>query len=78
MNSISFKNLKFFTSSKPSSKKQKNSTPPSKKEKKLNFWQKLIQPEMKIEYIPKIGMNPSELTLKMVGEDDYEVEVKYL
>jgi len=43
MNSISFKNLKFFTSSKPSSKKQKNSTPPSKKEKKLNFWQKLIQ-----------------------------------
>lgn len=43
MNSISFKNLKFFTSSKPSSKKQKNSTPPSKEEKKLNFLQKLIQ-----------------------------------
>jgi len=43
MNSISFKSLKFFTSSKPSSKKQKNSTPPSKEKKKLNFWQKLIQ-----------------------------------
>ena len=39
---------------------------------------KLIQPEMKIEYIPKVGMKASELMLKMVGEDDYEVEVKYL
>lgn len=43
MNSFSFKNLKFFKSSEPQAKKQKNSTSPSKKEIKLNFWQKLVQ-----------------------------------
>ena len=43
MNSISFKNLNFFKNPKPKAKKPKNSTPSSKKEKKQNFWQKLIQ-----------------------------------
>jgi putative nucleotidyltransferase with HDIG domain len=43
MNPISFKNLKFFKSSEPQIKKQKNSTSPSKTEIKLSYWRKLIQ-----------------------------------
>lgn len=43
MNTISFKNLKFFKSSGTQGKKQKNGTPPAKKEKELNFWKKLGQ-----------------------------------
>ena len=43
MNTISFKNLKFFKSSSSKGKKQINGTPPAKKEKELNFLQKLGQ-----------------------------------
>jgi len=43
MNTISFKNLKFFRSSRLQPKKQKNNVPPPKKEKNLNFLIKIIQ-----------------------------------
>ena len=39
---------------------------------------KLIDPEGVVEYIPKVGMGPSTLTLRMVGENDYNVDVELL
>lgn len=42
------------------------------------IYYKLIDPQETIEYIPKVGMKASALQLKMVGESEYNVEVKYL
>lgn len=43
MNTISFKNFKFFKSTEPQSKKTKKSASSGLKKEDLNFWQKLIQ-----------------------------------
>jgi len=42
------------------------------------IYYKLIDPPETIEYIPKIGMKAGTLVLKMVGANEYSVEVKYL
>lgn len=42
------------------------------------IYYKLIDPPETIEYIPKVGMKASALQLRMVGESEYNVEVKFL
>jgi hypothetical protein len=42
------------------------------------IYYKLINPPETIEYIPKIGMKAGTLVLKMVGENEFNVEVVYL
>ncbi len=42
------------------------------------IYYKLLDPPETIEYIPKVGMKASSLQLKMVGESEYNVEVKFI